>query len=95
VIDDALLKEAMQATGLTTKCAVVEAGLQLLVQIKAHTDIRRLRRTSASGKAEFCSQFTGKNQVRGVQSVYGYGRRRTQEAPVSGVEQAYESVNSV
>src|ERR671924_125281 len=43
VIDDALLKEAMQATGLTTKRAVVEAGLRLLVQIKAQTDIRRLR----------------------------------------------------
>ncbi len=43
VIDDALLKEAMQATGLTTKRAVVEAALQLLVQIKAQTDIRRLR----------------------------------------------------
>jgi Arc/MetJ family transcription regulator len=43
VIDDALLKEAMQATGLTTKRAVVEAGLRLLVQIKAQTDIRRFR----------------------------------------------------
>jgi Arc/MetJ family transcription regulator len=43
VIDDVLLKEAMQATGLTTKRAVVEAGLRLLVQIKAQTDIRRLR----------------------------------------------------
>ena len=43
VIDDALLQEAMQATGLTTKRAVVEAGLRLLVQIQAQTDIRRLR----------------------------------------------------
>ena len=43
VIDDTLLQEAMQATGLTTKRAVVEAGLRLLVEIKAHTEIRRLR----------------------------------------------------
>ena len=43
VIDDALLKEAMQVTGLTTKRAVVEAGLRLLVQVKAQTEIRRLR----------------------------------------------------
>jgi len=43
VIDDALLQEAMQATGLTTKRAVVEAGLRLLVEIKAQTEIRRLR----------------------------------------------------
>ena len=37
VIDDALLKEAMQTTGRTTKRAVVEAGLRLLVQIQAQT----------------------------------------------------------
>jgi Arc/MetJ family transcription regulator len=43
VIDDALLTEAMQATGLTTKRAVVEAGLRLLVQLKGQTEIRRLR----------------------------------------------------
>lgn len=38
-------KEAMQATGLTTKRAAVQAGLRLLVQIKAQTAIRRLRDT--------------------------------------------------
>ena len=43
VLDDNLVQEAMRATGLTTKRAVVEAGLRTLVQIKAQTGIRRLR----------------------------------------------------
>ncbi len=43
VIDDRLIQKAMQATGLRTKRAVVEAGLQLLIQVKAQTGIRRLR----------------------------------------------------
>jgi len=43
VIDDSLIQRAMRATGLRTKRAVVEAGLQLLIQIKAQTGIRRLR----------------------------------------------------
>jgi Arc/MetJ family transcription regulator len=33
VIDDELMAEAMKATGLTTKRAVVEAGLARLIQI--------------------------------------------------------------
>lgn len=43
VIDDKLIREAMKATGLTTKKAVVEAGLNLLIKVKAQTNIRRLR----------------------------------------------------
>ena len=43
VIDDRLIQDAMEASGLTTKRAVVEAGLQLLVQVKAQRSIRRLR----------------------------------------------------
>jgi len=43
VIDDKLILQAMKATGLTTKRAVVEAGLKLLVQVKAQTGIRDLR----------------------------------------------------
>ena len=35
VIDDELIEQAMKATGLPTKTAVVEAGLQLLIQVKA------------------------------------------------------------
>ena len=43
VIDDKLIQQAMKATGLTTKRAVVEAGLTLLIQVKAQTSIRSLR----------------------------------------------------
>lgn len=43
VLDDKLVQEAMQATGLATKRAVVEAGLRLLVQTRAQKGIRRLR----------------------------------------------------
>ena len=43
VIDDKLIRKAMKATGLKTKRAVVEAGLKLLIQVKAQTGIRNLR----------------------------------------------------
>ncbi len=43
VIDEKLVREAMKATGLKTKRAVVEAGLQALIQIKSQADIRRWR----------------------------------------------------
>lgn len=48
VLDDQLVQAAMQATGLRTKRAVVEAGLNLLVQVKDQAGIRRLR-----GKVEW------------------------------------------
>lgn len=41
-IDDALLAEAMAATGLKTKRKVVEAGLRLLARHKRQTDARQL-----------------------------------------------------
>jgi Arc/MetJ family transcription regulator len=34
-IDDALMREAMRISGLTTKKAVVEAGLRLLVRTRS------------------------------------------------------------
>lgn len=43
VIDDDLIEEALKATGLPTKKAVVEAGLKLLIQVKAQSGVRRLR----------------------------------------------------
>ena len=43
VIDNRLMREAMKATGLSTKKAVVEQGLRLLVQVKEQEGIRRLR----------------------------------------------------
>lgn len=43
VIDDRLMRQAVKASGLDTKRAVVEAGLRLLIQVKAQTGIHRLR----------------------------------------------------
>lgn len=43
VIDDDLIDQALRATGLSTKKAVVEAGLKLLIQVKAQAGVRRLR----------------------------------------------------
>jgi Arc/MetJ family transcription regulator len=43
VLDDRLVQRAMRATGLKTKRAVVEAGLQLLIRVKAQGAVRRLR----------------------------------------------------
>lgn len=43
VLDDRLVRQAMRATGLKTKKAVVEAGLELLVRVKAQGSVRRLR----------------------------------------------------
>ena len=42
-IDDDLMREAMQASGERTKCAVVERGLRLLIETRAQSRIRRLR----------------------------------------------------
>ena len=41
-IDDALLAEAMAATGLRTKRSVVEAGLRLLARQRRQADAKEL-----------------------------------------------------
>jgi len=43
VIDNELMDKAMEVTHLPTKRAVVEAGLRLLIEVKAQSGIRRLR----------------------------------------------------
>jgi Arc/MetJ family transcription regulator len=43
VIDDQLLAEAQQLTGLPTKRAVIEEALRTLVRLKAQAQIRELR----------------------------------------------------
>lgn len=43
VIDDQLMRKAMRVSGLKTKRAAVEAGLRLLVDVRAQAGIRRLR----------------------------------------------------
>lgn len=48
VIDNGLMRQATKATGLSTKNAVVEEGLRLLLKVKGQGSIRRLR-----GKIDF------------------------------------------
>jgi Arc/MetJ family transcription regulator len=43
VIDNSLMQRAMKATGFSTKKAVVEEGLRLLIKVKGQKGIRRLR----------------------------------------------------
>jgi len=43
VIDDKLMRDALQATGLKTKREAVELGLQTLLSLKRQAGIRRLR----------------------------------------------------
>jgi len=42
-IDDALMRKAMRVSGLTTKKAVIEVALRLLIQTHSQIGIRRLR----------------------------------------------------
>jgi Arc/MetJ family transcription regulator len=43
VIDNSLMRQAMKATGLSTKNAVVEEGIRMLIEVKGQEGIRRLR----------------------------------------------------
>jgi Arc/MetJ family transcription regulator len=43
VIDDALMDEVLQATGLKTKKEAVELGLRTLLRLSAQAEIRRYR----------------------------------------------------
>lgn len=43
VIDDTLMAEAMNATGLTTKRDTVELGLKTLLRLSKQAEIRKVR----------------------------------------------------
>ena len=43
VIDDALMKNALRATGLKTKREAVELGLRTLLRLRQQEQIRRFR----------------------------------------------------
>lgn len=43
VIDDSLMAEALQLTGLSTKREAVDLALRTLVQIRRQEDIRKFR----------------------------------------------------
>jgi Arc/MetJ family transcription regulator len=47
-IDDKLMEQALRLSGLKTKRAVIEAALQMFVQVKHQSDISKL-----AGKVEF------------------------------------------
>jgi len=59
VIDNGLMQQAMRATGLSTKKAVVEEGLRLLIKVKAQEGIRRLR-----GKIEWEGNLSSMRESR-------------------------------
>jgi Arc/MetJ family transcription regulator len=43
VIDDRLMSRALKAGGFRTKKSAIEAGLQLLVQMRSQHELRELR----------------------------------------------------
>ena len=51
-IDDKLIEEAQQLTGLKTKRAVVEEGLKTLIRIKRQREILKL-----AGKVQFWEEI--------------------------------------
>ena len=44
-IDDDLMRDAMRASGVSTKRAAVEQGLRLLIDVKGQRAIRRVKGT--------------------------------------------------
>jgi len=59
VIDNGLMQRAIKATGLSTKKAVVEEGLRLLIKVKEQEGIRRLR-----GKIEWEGNLSSMRESR-------------------------------
>jgi Arc/MetJ family transcription regulator len=43
IIENRLMRQAMRASGLSTKRAVVKEGLRLLIKIKGQAGLQRLR----------------------------------------------------
>ena len=54
VIDDKLMRDALQATGLKTKREVVEEGLRTLLRINKQGQLRQLR-----GKVDWRGNLDG------------------------------------
>ncbi len=54
VIDDALMKDALESSGLKTKRDTIEAGLKLLVQFNRLSKIRKFR-----GKLKWAGDLEG------------------------------------
>lgn len=56
VIDDELMREALNATGLKTKREAVELGLRMLVRLGRQKEIRSLRGVGWTGDLESMRQ---------------------------------------
>jgi len=59
VIDDDLMAEALETTGLATKKAVIEEALRILVRLKKQEKVRTLR-----GKLHWEGDLNGMRQGR-------------------------------
>jgi len=59
VIDDELMKEALNATGLSTKKEAVELGLKTLIRLKKQEKIRNFR-----GKLDWEGDFEEQRTTR-------------------------------
>jgi Arc/MetJ family transcription regulator len=68
VIDDRLMQRAMRASGLKTKRAAVEAGLELLIRVKAQAGVRRLRGKVTGPARRSSLKHEQRNEVANEQS---------------------------
>ena len=59
VIDDALMNDALKATGVKTKKEVVELGLKTLIQLKKQAEVKALR-----GKLDWQGDLNSLRQTR-------------------------------
>jgi Arc/MetJ family transcription regulator len=59
VIDDKLMRDTLRATGLKTKRAAVELGLQTLLRLEKQAQIRRFR-----GKLDWQGDLNGMRAAR-------------------------------
>ena len=62
VIDNSLMQQAMKATGLSTKKAVVEEGLRMLINVKGQKGVRRLRGLVTFERFASDAEIGGKRQ---------------------------------
>jgi Arc/MetJ family transcription regulator len=100
-IDDALLAEAMAATGLKTEREVVEAGLRLLARYKRQTGARQL-----FGRVQWEGDLESAWTSRAMRSASHEGARRLRrrgpaacstvtDSPVSGFRSASSTARRV
>jgi len=62
VIDNSLMQQAMKATGLSTKKAVVEESLRMLINVKGEEGVRRLRGSVTFERYASDAEIGGKRQ---------------------------------